>query len=157
MRSLPCSRRKSSVLPPIIAAKAEPETLRQLLQWHSSKGPLTPAISKRTPPHKQLPLIMQPPIGSSSYLSPARHNDFHSGRLTSGANRGLAFTRPEPHNEQRILPYLIGGQPWHRVAHFLWGWMSIRRRSQWRMWPRSGRLKSSPWARLAPGNVTSTR
>src|SRR5437867_575947 len=87
----------------------------------------------------------------------ARHNDFRSGRLTSGANRGLAFTRPEPHNEQRIIPYLIGGQPWHRVAHFLLGWMSIRRRSQWRMWPRSGRLKSSPWARLAPGNVTSTR
>src|SRR6266581_6036429 len=71
MSSLPCSRRKSSVLTPISAANAEPETLWQRLQWHSSKGPLTPAISKRTPPHKQLPLIIQPPIGSSSYLSPA--------------------------------------------------------------------------------------
>src|SRR5262245_22059385 len=29
----------------------------------------------------------------------SRHNDCRSKRLTPGTNRGLAFARPEPHNE----------------------------------------------------------
>jgi hypothetical protein len=32
-----------------------------------------------------------------------RHNDFRSKRLISGAYRGLAFARPEPHNERIII------------------------------------------------------
>ena len=31
-----------------------------------------------------------------------RHNDFRDTRRTSGANRGLAVVRPEPHNERSI-------------------------------------------------------
>jgi len=31
-----------------------------------------------------------------------RHNDFRCGRLASGANRGLAFARPEPHGERVV-------------------------------------------------------
>ena len=37
--------------------------------------------------------------GKSSivYVDPARHYDFRAMRLTSGAQRGLASSRPEPH------------------------------------------------------------
>jgi hypothetical protein len=37
----------------------------------------------------------------------ARHNDFRGQELTSGGNRGLAFARPEPHNEFTIITALF--------------------------------------------------
>src|SRR5215469_8644200 len=58
MDSNPLVKRRSSRLTYIPAAKAEPLTLRQRLQWHNSNGPATRATSKRTAPHRQLPRIM---------------------------------------------------------------------------------------------------
>src|SRR5262249_33023747 len=60
-----------------------------------------------------------------------RQNDFHEMRLTSGAQRGLALSRPEPH----VLfgTHERGGQPWTSLASRCSSVsMFTRTRSRWR-------------------------
>src|SRR5262249_38033676 len=61
----------------------------------------------------------------------ARQNDFHEVRLTSGAQRGLASSRPEPH----VLSgtHERGGQPWTSLARRCSSVSTFTRtRSPWR-------------------------
>src|SRR5271168_4511717 len=68
---------------PTPARNAEPETFLHRRQWHNSNGPTTRSISKRTPPHKQLPVIMTTRslilagFGDISSLMPAALAEFH--------------------------------------------------------------------------------
>src|SRR4051812_46898636 len=54
----PSVKRKPSRATTTAARNAEPLTLRQRLQWQSSKGPITFSISNFTPPQRQLPRII---------------------------------------------------------------------------------------------------
>src|SRR5262245_37861643 len=89
------------------------ETARQRRETESGQSPgLGEAVRSRcTPSHplridlRALPCVWFAVTAHYPLRSPApsRHNDFRGGRPTSGANRGLAFMSPEPHNEFRII------------------------------------------------------
>src|SRR5207244_289865 len=85
----------------------------------------------------------------------ARQYDFREVRLTSGAQRGLASSRPEPHvlsgtNER-------GGQPWVSLARCSSSVStSTRTPSPSPTRRRIAAPTSSRWGQSAPGSATST-